>query len=47
VRLRIPQEFQRAARRADLKSIKARLTVRATYADGRRALKTRTVRIRL
>jgi len=47
LRLRVPAKVRRAATRAGLKTIRATLTVRATYAGGRSKTVRRVVRIRL
>jgi hypothetical protein len=46
IRLKLSKKVRRAMKREGLKSIKGVLTVRATYADGRRRLVHKTVRIR-
>jgi hypothetical protein len=47
LRIRIPAKVRRAAKRAGLKTIRARLTVRATYSGGRSKTVRRSVRIRV
>jgi hypothetical protein len=47
LRLRVPAKVRRAAKRAGLKTIRATLTVKATYAGGRSKTVRRAVRIRL
>ena len=47
VRLQIPARVRRAAKRAGFKTIKATLTVRATYTGGRSKTARRSVRIRI
>jgi hypothetical protein len=47
LRVRLSARARRAARRAGLKTVRATLTTRATYADGRSTRSSRKVRIRL
>ena len=47
LRVLIPAKLRRAAKRAGLKTIRATLTVKATYTDGRSKTRRRAVRIRL
>jgi extracellular elastinolytic metalloproteinase len=47
LRLRIPAKVRRAAKRAGLKTIRATLTIKATYAGGRSKTAHKVVRIRL